>query len=67
MVCTHDPNFLVGGDAEQVVVLEAESDRRGKVARHGSIDNLDIIETVVDLLEGGQEAFENRKRRYDLT
>lgn len=64
IVCTHDPNILVGGDAEQVVVLEAESDRRGKVAKHGSIDNDDIVETVIDLLEGGAEAFAARRMRY---
>jgi ABC-type cobalamin/Fe3+-siderophores transport system ATPase subunit len=64
IVCTHDPNILVGGDAEQVVVMEAESDRRGKVAQHGSIDNEDIVECVVNLLEGGAEAFEARRKRY---
>jgi ABC-type cobalamin/Fe3+-siderophores transport system ATPase subunit len=64
IVCTHDPNILVGGDAEQVVVLEAESDRRGKVAKHGSIDNDDIVETVIDLLEGGADAFAARRMRY---
>lgn len=67
IVCTHDPNILVGGDAEQVIVLEAESDRRGKVGSHGSIDNKDIIALVIDLLEGGAEAFETRKKRYGLT
>jgi len=65
IVCTHDPNILVGGDAEQVIVLEAESDRRGKVALHGSIDNDDIVDTVVDLLEGGDEAFTARRKRYE--
>jgi hypothetical protein len=65
VVCTHDPNILVGGDAEQVIVLEAESDRRGRVALHGSIDNEDIVNTVVDLLEGGDEAFEARRKRYE--
>jgi ATPase subunit of ABC transporter with duplicated ATPase domains len=64
IVCTHDPNILVGGDAEQVIVLEAESDRRGKVAKHGSIDNDDIIEIVIDLLEGGADAFAARRQRY---
>jgi len=64
IVCTHDPNILVGGDAEQVVVLEAESDRRGTVAKHGSIDNDDIVDTVIDLLEGGAEAFAARRARY---
>ena len=64
IVCTHDPDILVGGDAEQVIVLEAESDRKGKVAQHGSIDNEDIVESVVSLLEGGAAAFENRRKRY---
>lgn len=64
IVCTHDPNILVGGDAEQVIVLEATSDRSGIVARHGSIDDGDIVQTVVDLLEGGAEAFDARRRRY---
>lgn len=64
IVCTHDPNILVGGDAEQIIVLEAESDKKGKVQQHGSIDNNDIIQTVVDLLEGGDEAFARREKRY---
>ena len=57
-------NILVGCDAEQVVVLEAESDRKGRVRQHGSIDNDDIVDTVVNLLEGGAEAFEARRTRY---
>jgi hypothetical protein len=64
IVCTHDPNILVGGDAEQVIVLDAISDKKGKVSAHGSIDNGDIIETVIELLEGGAEAFRSRGKRY---
>jgi ABC-type cobalamin/Fe3+-siderophores transport system ATPase subunit len=69
IVCTHDPNILVGGDAEQVVVLEAMSNRKGQVAQdgHGSIDNANIVATVVDILEGGRDAFENRSKRYGLS
>ncbi len=66
VVCTHDPNILVGGDAEQVVVLEAESDRSARVLAHGSIDDATIIQSVVDLLEGGEEAFRTRSVRYGL-
>lgn len=66
IVCTHDPNVLVGGDAEQVIVLSAESDSRAKVESHGSIDNQDIVATVVDILEGGAEAFSNRRKRYGV-
>jgi len=66
IVCTHDPNIVVGGDAEQVIVLEPESDRKGNVAKdgHGSIDTPEIVKTVVDLLEGGPQAFETRQKRY---
>ncbi len=64
IVCTHDPNILVGGDAEQVIVLDAVSDKKGKVSAHGSIDNGDIVETVIELLEGGADAFRSRRKRY---
>ena len=66
IVCTHDPNILVGGDSEQVIVLEAESDRKGKATNHGSIDNDDIVETIINILEGGKEAFEVRRSRYKI-
>ena len=36
----------------------------GKRWTHGSIDDGDIVQTVVDLLEGGAEAFDARRRRY---
>ncbi len=64
IVSTHDPNILVGGDAEQVIVLDAVSDKKGMVSAHGSIDNANIVETVIELLEGGAEAFRSRRKRY---
>jgi len=66
IVCTHNPNILVSGDAEQVIVLDAESDKKGKMINSGSVDNDDIVETVIDLMEGGYEAFEARRARYGL-
>ena len=66
IVCTHDPNIVVGGDAEQVVVLDAENDRKAEVTLHGSIDRREIVATVIDLLEGGADAFETRRKRYNL-
>lgn len=66
IVCTHNPNIVVSGDAEQVVVLDASSDRKGAVLRHGSIDNDDIVQSVIDIMEGGAEAFRVRQKRYGL-
>jgi DNA repair ATPase RecN len=66
IVCTHNPNIVVSGDAEQVIVLNAVSDRRATVERHGSIDNDDIVQSVIDIMEGGREAFRVRQQRYGM-
>ncbi|MEW6441830.1 MAG: TrlF family AAA-like ATPase [bacterium] len=66
IVCTHNPNIVVSGDAEQVIVLNAISDRKAKVEKHGSIDNDDIVQSVIDIMEGGREAFRVRQDRYGM-
>ncbi|MHC4145451.1 MAG: AAA family ATPase [Planctomycetota bacterium] len=66
IVCTHNPNIVVSGDAEQVIALEAKSDRKGKLDIAGSIDNDNIVNTVIELMEGGREAFRVRKERYGI-
>jgi ABC-type lipoprotein export system ATPase subunit len=64
IVTTHNPNIVVGGDAEQVIVLEPTGAHSAKVEDTGSIDDQVIIDHVVAVLEGGKEAFEVRNRRY---
>lgn len=66
IVATHNPNIVVGGDSEQVIVLDALSESKGECKTHGSIDNDDIVEAVIEIMEGGYEAFLTRKRRYGL-
>ena len=66
IVCTHNPNIVVSGDAEQVIVLNAISDRKAKVEKHGSIDNDDIVQSVIDIMEGGRDAFRVRQHRYGM-
>lgn len=67
IVCTHNPNIVVSGDAEQVIVLDAISDKKAKVVSHGSIDNDDIVNHVIEIMEGGEEAFRVRRKRYNLS
>lgn len=58
---THNPNIPVLGEAERVFVLESDG-HNASVRRVGSVDECkDDIETI---LEGGREAFLQRKRRY---
>lgn len=61
---THNANFPVLGDAEQVIAC-AFSD--GKVAAiSGSIDCKPIQQAIISVMEGGQEAFDQRRRRYAI-
>lgn len=64
IVTTHNPNIVVGGDAEQVVVLDAPAARSAMVERTGNIDDPEIIDAVIKIMEGGRAAFEERSRRY---
>lgn len=67
IVTTHNPNIVVLGDSEQVVVLDAVSDVEGIVKEpQASIDHPVIVKSVIELMEGGKDAFETRKMRYGV-
>lgn len=58
---THNPNIPVLGDAERVFVLES-SGTAGKLTQSGDIDA--CKPAIINLLEGGRQAFDERSRRY---
>lgn len=60
---THNPNIPVLGEAERVVVMESDGER-GKKTREGTVD--ECKESIVTLLEGGEEAFRKRGKRYQF-
>jgi len=66
---THNANIPVLGDAELIVGLTASGEAEQGHARiapeHvGSIDDRQVRELVEEILEGGKEAFERRRRKY---
>jgi predicted ATPase len=61
---THNANFPVLGDAEQVVACSFASDKGG--VQVGSIDQPEIQKAIVSIMEGGHEAFARRKEIYQL-
>lgn len=61
VLVTHNPNIPVLGEAEKVFVLTSDGSRARKAAE-GSVDECKA--EIVDLLEGGEEAFIRRKERY---
>jgi DNA repair ATPase RecN len=67
IVTTHNPNIVVSGDAEQLVVLKVgDGAHAAAVDVTGSIDDSRIIRRVLSIMEGGRDAFEKRNRRYEL-
>ncbi|WP_222433436.1 TrlF family AAA-like ATPase [Rummeliibacillus suwonensis] len=61
---THNANIPVLGDSEQVIAVSY--DEKQIMVKSGSIDNKDIQNKVVDIMEGGQEAFNKRTQIYNL-
>jgi DNA repair exonuclease SbcCD ATPase subunit len=58
---THNPNIPVLADAERIFVLDSD----GSTARKANEGTVDQCKTnIVTLLEGGEEAFRQRKERY---
>jgi DNA repair ATPase RecN len=64
IVATHNPNIPVSGDAEQIIVFESINREAGRVPVQGSIDDAEVIKSVKDIMEGGEEAFLTRARKY---
>jgi predicted ATPase len=60
---THNPNFPVLGDAELVISCACLDEKINVLS--GSIDVPMIQQKIVDVMEGGEEAFNRRRGRYD--
>ena len=61
---THNPNIPVLGDCEQVISCRYDSNIIE--TNLGSIDDETIRKEIVNIMEGGKEAFNKRKRIYEL-
>lgn len=67
IIVTHNPNIPVLGDAEGIIVLERNNQgkvtfRKGKKA--GCIEEKLIREGICEIMEGGEDAFRKRERKY---
>ncbi len=61
IIASHDANVVVSGDMERVIVLPPEA---SEPPISGTLFDAPIRERAIALLEGGNEAFELRRRRY---
>lgn len=58
---THSANLVVNGDAELVVELDT-----GVISTQGAIDHQNVRDAITATMEGGREAFELRRRKYNF-
>ncbi len=82
IMVTHNPNLVVNTDAEQVIVANYNGKRtprleyssgsledQAKEIPNTALEDLEdgIIEQVCNILEGGERAFEKRKKKYQIS
>lgn len=69
---THNPNFVVNGDADKIVALMPDASTAAAAQKRISIDTDGAIETttvrnaITEIMEGGEAAFELRSRKYQF-
>ncbi len=61
---THNANFPVLGDAEQVHACHYQDEKI--ITQSGSIDSRPMQDAIINIMEGGHEAFNRRKEVYNL-
>ena len=65
IVVTHNANIVVNGDAEMVLPLKVECTET-RVKQAASVQVKEVREAICNILEGGQQAFEQRYKRIHL-
>lgn len=63
IVATHNPNIVVNGDADQVIQLEVDAGK-GKIAQAGAIEDPAVRKAIIETVDGGDEAFRLRRKKY---
>lgn len=64
---SHNANLVVNGDADLVVCCDYatdESQARGKIESIGAIDVAETKNSIKRVMEGGEKAFELRRKKY---
>ncbi len=63
IIATHNPNIVVNGDADMVIQLEADA-YHGRIACAGTIEEPAVRRAIVHTVDGGEDAFRLRRRKY---
>lgn len=64
IIVTHNANIPVNGDAEYIVSMNSESNKLS-VYCSGTVELPAIKKEICDVMEGGEQAFNMRSKRYE--
>lgn len=64
IIVTHNPNLVINADAEQIII--AENNNEHITYKSGAIEDVQIRNSICQILEGGSIAFKNREQKYDI-
>lgn len=68
---SHNANLVVHGDSEIVHVMDAKGEGSDKsycyLSLSGTIDEINVCLEIENIMEGGRDAFEQRRRKYHET
>lgn len=65
ILTTHNSSVAVAADSDQFIVLRASAET-GKVVAAGAIDREEVRRAVIDHLEGGDEPYRLRLKKYNI-
>lgn len=63
ILATHNANLPVNADAELIYAFDAH-EGKGKVRSEGGLDRTDVTKAVLDIMEGSERAFKQRREKY---
>jgi ABC-type lipoprotein export system ATPase subunit len=67
IIVTHNPNLAVVTDAEQIIRSMIDKEHGNQIKYiSGSIESFNIRQSVINVLEGTEKAFKNRRNKYEL-
>ncbi|WP_296449130.1 TrlF family AAA-like ATPase [Rhodoferax sp. UBA5149] len=66
IMVTHNPNLAVVCDAEQIIWASCDKANKRFSYVGGAIESAEVKARVIEILEGTEPAFVNRKRKYGL-
>jgi DNA repair ATPase RecN len=64
IVVTHDPNVVVAGDSECVIIANREDNKQVFTYTQGALENSEIKDSICRILDGGEIAFQKRESLY---